>query len=133
MQILPVNRNQNSTAFNAALRVTPAAKSVVYTSGAQNTHVANMIFDRTMNKFQNMLYGKFPFAGNVFFDAISKKTKAAKPHTNSQYEMRISDASVDFDFNHNSILYNHSNQPIEEKIEHFHLITVYSTIIQLLL
>jgi len=109
----------NCQSFKAALRVTPEAKNVVYNSGAYNTIVSRRVFDDAMKKFAARLCGEFPFAGDVFFDAISKKTKSLKPETKSRYEMRLFDKQVDFDFNHNRIyvdgLY-HNNQPIEQKI-----------------
>ena len=117
MQVLPINRGRDNLTFNAALKVTPAAKKTVYNSGSQNTIVSNIVFNRSMDKFRNMLYGEFPFAGDVFFDAISKKTKSANPHTRSKYEMRIMDKAVDFDFNHDRVFHYNDNRSLEEKIE----------------
>ncbi len=110
--------NVNSVNFNAALRVTNSAKNSIYHSNSHNTVVSNLVFNRTMSKLEDKLCGEFPFAGDVFFDTISKKTKTANPHTNSQYELRLFDKSVDFNFDHNRIFHNHEHRPIEEKIEH---------------
>ena len=118
MQILPVCIGRDCTTFNASLRVTKAAKDVVYKEKSQDTLVFNYIFKRSMDKFQNMIFGEFPFAGDVFFDEISKNTKAAYPHTKSKYEMRIMDKVVDFDFNPRTSFHNHSKKSIEENIEH---------------
>lgn len=113
MKIMSVSDN---TRFGAWLRVTNAAKTAAQHCPTQNTVVSNLVFDRTMRKFNNMLSGEFPFAGNVFFDTISKKTKVAKPGTASNYELRINDQSVDFNFNHHSVFNQHGNG-IEDKIE----------------
>ena len=106
----------NSTNFGAGLRVTSAARDIAHHYPTQNSVVSNLVFDRAMNKFRLMLCGEFPFAGDVFFDTISKKTKAAKPGTSSNYELRINDSSVDFNFNHNGV-FNRQNSHIEDTIE----------------
>ena len=103
--------------FKAGLKVTPAAKNAAYHFPTQSTVVSSLVFDRSMRKFSAMISGQFPFAGNVFFDTISKKTKSARPWVKSNYELRINDKSVDFDFNHHRVFDNHSNASIEEKIE----------------
>ena len=117
MRIANVNLSQANNTYKAALRVTPEAKNVVYQQGYGNTIISSQVFDRSMNKFQSMLYGEFPFAKDVFFDAISKKTKAVKPHTKAKHEMRLFDKTVDFDFNIDGIKHDYSGRPIEEKIE----------------
>ena len=116
MQVIKTN-SINNHSVGAALRVTQAAKESVYKNCQHNTFISNLVFSRALDKFRNRICGEFPFAGDVFFDTISKKTKSMKPNTSSKYELRLFDKTVDFDFNHNRIFYNHENKPIEEKVE----------------